>query len=371
MQADLDPLEDSGPDGSGLVLEQLPTGLLVVDASGTVVLENGRLRSMWGAFVREPPDAVFPADARSPDGRPLEERDWPIWPALYHGATVDGMRIELERPDGDALSLRVSSRPLVSQGRICGAAMVVDDVTDQVDQNILRDNLVSVLSHELRTPITSIFSAIGLLERGTLARDVLQSVVGDIAIEAETLHRIIEDLLVMARLERHVGLAVTEPILVQRVASAAIADERRRWPESEFVESMPRDLPPVAGDEGLVRQVLRNLLSNAAKYGRQGGTVAISGSEAGSMVEIRVADDGPGIPPAVRERIFELFYRGDETRAPGAGIGLYVVRALVESMGGTVSASGGRGGAVFTFTLPVWTEHPTSAERQERVARPA
>jgi two-component system, OmpR family, sensor histidine kinase KdpD len=122
--------------------------------------------------------------------------------------------------------------------------------------------------------------------------------------------------------------------------------------------AIPPGLPPVLGDEVSVELALRNLVSNALKYGPPGGTVTIAASAARDGVEVRVADEGPGIPAEDRARIFDLFYRVPRSRtvAPGAGIGLFVVRALVEAMGGTVRAGGEPGrGAEVALWLPAYS----------------
>ncbi|TMQ69879.1 MAG: ATP-binding protein, partial [Candidatus Eisenbacteria bacterium] len=112
-------------------------------------------------------------------------------------------------------------------------------------------------------------------------------------------------------------------------------------------------------DEGSVELVLRNLISNALKYGPARGTVTISAAREGREVAVRVSDEGDGIDVADAGRLFDLFYRTDDARrhAQGAGIGLFVVRALVESVGGHVWAKNGPGGgAEFGFVLPIFAE---------------
>ena len=200
--------------------------------------------------------------------------------------------------------------------------MVVRDVSRERDRLELREAFVGVLSHELRTPITSIYSGVELLRAHRLDEAVAQDVLRDVAVEAESLHRLVEDLLMMVRLERGATIASLEPVLLQHVVPRAIADERRRWPERAFRAELPADLRVVDTDPGLLRQVLRNLLSNAAKYGR--GTVTVTATDDGTRGELllHVVDDGPGVPVGDRDRVFDLLYRGSDgqgSRAPGSG----------------------------------------------------
>ncbi|HEX2756641.1 MAG TPA: ATP-binding protein, partial [Candidatus Limnocylindrales bacterium] len=150
-----------------------------------------------------------------------------------------------------------------------------------------------------------------------------------------------------------------DPVLIRPILTRVVAEKRRRWPGSVLEVEVEPGLPPVTGDDASVELVLRNLISNALKYGPGGGLVTIAVRRAGDAVEVRVCDEGAGIDAAASTRLFDLFYRTDEARrqAQGAGIGLFVVRALVESVGGRVWAiNRPDGGAEFGFGLPVFVE---------------
>ena len=340
------------------VLGQLPVGVMLMDARGQVVHENDALRALWEGATVPPAGAPFPVDARTPDGAVLQPDDWPIRRSLATGEEVGEVPIELERPDDDPVSIVAESRPLVDPGgRRIGAVMVVRDVTEAHEAALLRETFVGVLSHELRTPVTSIYSGIELLRAHRLEAGVVREVLDDVSVEAETLQRIIDDLLVIVRLERGVPMGSREPVLLRRVVALAVDDERRHWPEHVFRNELPADLPPALGDEGLLRQVLRNLLSNAAKYGPAAGTVTVTGAAVGDELEVHVVDDGPGIEAAQQDRIFELFYRGSTaTRIAGSGIGLFVVRMLMAAMGGSVRLVQRDRGAEFVLRLPIYVD---------------
>jgi signal transduction histidine kinase len=178
----------------------------------------------------------------------------------------------------------------------------------------------------------------------------LDPVVEDVAAESLRLLRLVEDLLVIARVERGLPVAAREPLLVGHVLRRVLAEEGRRWPGMTFSSSIEPDLPPVLGDSGQLEVVVRNLIGNAAKYGG-GGHVIASRVEGG--VRVSVEDDGPGLdlPP---EQLFRLFQRGRTAarRAAGSGIGLFVCRALIEGMGGRIWAEGRpEGGTAFRFVL--------------------
>jgi signal transduction histidine kinase len=206
------------------------------------------------------------------------------------------------------------------------------------ERQVLRDAFVGVMSHELRTPVTTIYGAAKLLAKHP-RREELETLVEDIEEEADRLYRITEDLLVLSRAEHGLVEIRPEPVLIQRLVPAVVAEVGRRYPRLEVAVDLAPALPPISGDEAALRQVLVNLLTNAAKYG-DGAPVRVTADADATAVRIRVEDDGPGLPEGDLEPIFDLFYRSgaNSRRASGTGIGLYVVRQLVEAMGGTVQA---------------------------------
>jgi signal transduction histidine kinase len=207
--------------------------------------------------------------------------------------------------------------------------------------------------------VTAIYGGSQVLRREHVDEATRREIIGDIISESERLERLVENLLVLARAERHAVLAGRDPVLIRPILSRVLAEKRRRWPGSILEEEVAPGLPPVIGDEGSVELVLRNLISNALKYGPSGAVVTVAVSRVGEEVEVRVHDEGEGIDLDDAGRLFDLFYRTDTARrrAPGAGIGLFVVRVLTESAGGRVWATNRpTGGAEFGFALPVFRD---------------
>ena len=202
----------------------------------------------------------------------------------------------------------------------------------------LHDAFVGVMSHELRTPVTTIYGAIKLLVKSPRRPD-LETLLADIEEESDRLQRITEDLLVLSRAEHGLVEVRPEPVLLQREAAAIVADVARRFPAVRIDVAIPASLPPLSADPGALRQVLDNLLANAAKYG-DGSPIRLTAAEEPDGIRIEVIDAGPGVPEGEHDRLFELFYRSpaNERRASGTGIGLFVVQQLVEAMGGSVTA---------------------------------
>ena len=223
------------------------------------------------------------------------------------------------------------------------------------DARRLQEAFVGVVSHELRTPITTILAGSRLLRR-RLGDDVRTAELSeDIEAEAERLSRIVDDLLVLTRLERrHLALG-DDPVQLGHLLGRIVDSEARRWPDHHFVRPQTRGTHLVRGDETYIEQIVRNLASNAAKYSPAGTTVTIEIDETSEAeIVVRVIDEGAGIAPDEIEDLFSLFYRSPSTvgMASGAGIGLFVSRRLAGEMGGRMWARPRpEGGSEFGFSL--------------------
>jgi len=234
--------------------------------------------------------------------------------------------------------------------------VVLRDVTEARRREAVRETFIGVLSHELRTPVTTIFGGAKLLARetSTLDEETRRGIFRDIHEEAERLQRLVEDVVALNRFGEDAGDIGSEPVLLQRLLPRVVTSEEGRWPGVAFRLDVSSGLPTVSADPTYTEQVVRNLISNAAKYGGVGSTVTVSVSPGDGEVLVRVLDDGPGFPVEETNRLFELFYRSPGTAgsASGAGIGLFVCARLIAAMGGRIWAvARPAGGAEFGFAL--------------------
>ena len=225
----------------------------------------------------------------------------------------------------------------------------------------IREAFIGVLSHELRTPITTIYGGVKVLRRRgeSLDQKSRAAVLDDIDSEADRLFRLVEDLLVLTRAERGNLEVGDEPVHLPPIIDRVIVAARASWPAIGFKRGRSGRLPVVRGDDTYVEQVLRNLLGNAGKYSPAGTAVEVETTVVDGAVEVRILDRGPGINEADVERLFDLFYRAGATAhvAAGAGIGLFVARRLVEAMHGRVWARPRQGGgSEFGFSLQLYED---------------
>jgi PAS domain S-box-containing protein len=244
-------------------------------------------------------------------------------------------------------------------GDLAGWAGINLDITDRKEAEAFREAFLGILSHEIGTPITSIYAASTLLSRPGLDDERRTDLIGDIGHESERLGRLVQDLVILARAERGTIQVHTEPVLLQHVLPKVCEQERRRWPDHRFELSMAGPLPVARAEEAFVEQIVRNLLDNAAKYGPSDGQIDVIVDAPDGWPRVRVLDRGPGIDPEEAGRLFEVFYRSPRTgNVAGSGIGLFVAHRLVESIGGTIWARPREDGpgAEFGFMLQPVTE---------------
>jgi two-component system phosphate regulon sensor histidine kinase PhoR len=278
------------------------------------------------------------------------------------GASGDGTPTETAGESGPAVGTgRTDTRAADRSDRrsMLGTLVLLRDITELRDAQASREAFVGVLSHELRTPITTIFGAGKLLERSQ-SEAVRRELLHDVVAESDRLYRLVEDLLVLTRIERDSLTLACGPIRIAPIVERVVVAERSTNPAATLELTFGRHLPIVLGEESYVEQVLRNLLGNAIKYGPPGGRVeVIAEASPDGGVAIRVQDNGPGIATDERDRVFELLYRSPVTaaQASGSGIGLFVSRRLADAMGGRLSAeTRPTGGSEFVLELAPYDE---------------
>ncbi|HEY7925181.1 MAG TPA: ATP-binding protein, partial [Vicinamibacteria bacterium] len=298
----------------------------------------------------------------SPLGRHyLETIRQPEVGALVEDVLRSGERRELEV---EVLQLRraftITGVPFPgAEGARHGAVLTFNDSTERQRLDAMRRDFVANASHELRTPLTSIRGFVEALEDG--AKDepgTAERFLGKIRTHADRMASLVEDLLELSRLESSARAPEpdeTRPADVAADVVVSFAEQAARKPLTLRHEL--HRTATVLTDRERLRRILENLVDNAVKYTPAGGHVVVT-SHAGpdGTARVEVKDDGPGIGPEHRERIFERFYRVDKARSRelgGTGLGLSIVRHLAESIGATVSVESEPGkGATFTVSLP-------------------
>ncbi len=246
------------------------------------------------------------------------------------------------------------------QGQFLGAIANVRDSSTQKHEEELQGTFVSVISHELKTPVSIIKGYAGTLRRedATFSPEQYREGLTVIEEEADRLARLIQDLLDVSRLTAGgLRLDLGDFALPRLAADVVRSFAATAGAQFEFELRFPDDMPPVHGDYERCRQILVNLVSNAIKYSPDGGTIRIGGWPEGELTIAYVSDQGIGLAPEEHEAIFGRFYRVDNRlrrETQGSGLGLFLTRAIVEAHGGRIWVESQPGkGSRFIFTLPL------------------
>lgn len=332
------------------VLGGMRDGVLALGSDGRVTLANPAATTLLGAR-RSPLGATLFELTRASRMAELAAD------ALLGQAGSTELEIRSPSPDGGQLRLsRVLATATPQAGG--GCVFVLRDVTELRRLETARRDFVANVSHEIRTPVATIRASAEALAQGALEDPAeAASFVAAILRHAERLGALIEDMLSLSRIEAgRVELSAEELDLAVEVGAACLAVEPRASAKGQTVSQEIAEDLLVFADTRALEHVLLNLLENAVKYTPEGGHLTVSARAQGELVRVEVQDDGPGIAPQHRERLFERFYRVDSGRSRelgGTGLGLAIVKHLVEAMGGRVGMEpGAPTGSVFWFTLP-------------------
>jgi len=322
-------------------LAYVADAVILLDAAGRVRYWNPS--ASWLTGIAE-------ADAL---GRPVAELI-PSWPQLE-------ARVHERTPVTVPVSLRGEERWL-SASRVGfgeGSVFALRDVSQERSLEQARSDLVTTASHELRTPLAAIYGAARTLLREDirLTDAERRTFLRMIESEGERLARVIEQILLVGRLDEGKVELTREPCDLAELAASVIEATRHAYPDGNRIRlRASSSLRPVACDRDRFRQVLGNLLENAVKYSPHGSAVEVRLRHDSDAVVLEVEDEGIGIPASEQERIFEKFHRLDPAQAGGVGgtgLGLYITRELVKRMGGRISVDSHAGaGSTFSVVLP-------------------
>lgn len=350
------------------IIDNSAEGIMILDGAGRVRQVNRALAHLAGW---EPEKAAGRLAAevlalQDRDGDPValpgvpDRRASKSDESRYVEGEISGRAGKTRRGGRAApVSVGVTATPLYDrEGNLLRVILNVVDITRFRQAEDLKSTFISVVSHELKTPVALIKGYAETLRREDAAWDA-ETVRDSLAVineEADHLTHLIDDLLEASRIQA--GRLKLEPtdVSLSYLAHKVVDGLSARTHLHTFEFDFPPDLPSVWGDPERLQEVLSNLIDNAVKYSPAGGTIWIGGRVDPSTVTVYVADQGIGIPPEEQAHIFDRFHRVDlpeHRRAKGTGLGLYLVKAIVEAHGGRVWVeSAPERGSIFIFTLP-------------------
>lgn len=340
------------------VLDLIPDAVFILDASCAVTQANRTALKLTG-YSRA--DLIgYPCwetlAARDLDGRPLCSGGWHPSTRLRSVRGMSQQRVILRKKDGREVVTSLAGSYLRGEdGALTGAVVSCRDVSGRTGAGVSGIEIVSTVSHELRSPLTSVkgYTSLLLNRWDRLPDDQKQMMLEQVNHDADRVTRLITELLDISRLETGRLRLRRQMVDLPRIASTVVEKVRLEYPELEASTEFPSGFPKVYADPDKVEQVLTNLVENACKYGSP-RDLRIVGAVDDGQVSVAVSDRGEGIPAADLPKVFTKFFRRSEGRPTGSGLGLWISRGLVESHGGDLTAESAPGsGSTFRFTLPI------------------
>jgi PAS domain S-box-containing protein len=353
------------------IAENSTQALVMMNGAGYCTYSNPALLAMTGYTAEElrskPLHELI--HHHHPDGRPYPAAECPIDRALPENLAVRAHQDVFFRKDGTSFPALCAASPIVKGGQSVGTVVEVRDVTERKraeealrEADRRKDHFLAVLSHELRNPLAPIKNALHVLDLAPAGSEQARRAKAVIERQIDQLTHLVDDLLDVTRIARGKVQLQRKRVELDELVRRTVEDHRSLFEKAELVllvEPLPRQVF-VDGDGNRIAQSMGNLLLNATKFTPRRGrvTVVLSVDAAARQAVLRVSDTGAGIAPELLPQLFEPFVQADATldrSKGGLGLGLAVVRAIVELHGGSVAArSDGPGrGAEFTMRLPL------------------
>jgi PAS domain S-box-containing protein len=342
------------------ILESAADGIFILDPSYRFTRFNRACSSLMGyeadSVIGKQHKEIIRWLSREP-GISLDDTDAGDWPLSAQSTIyIEG---DLITKDDGAVSVGITYAPAFDEaGELLSIVATVRDITKFREAEELKSTFISIISHELRTPVALIKGYVGTLRREDARWDseVVEDSLAVIEEEADHLTGLIDDLLDASRLQAGALKLNRSQISLNHLAQQMADRFKTQSDHHDFKIDFPSDFPIVYADETRLMQVMGNLLSNAVKYSPDGGKVTISGTTKRNEIVICVHDEGPGIAVEDVPRIFNLFYRSNETsrKIKGAGLGLFLAKAVIEAHEGRIWVDDRvKNGACICFSLPI------------------
>jgi PAS domain S-box-containing protein len=341
------------------MLDSAADGILILNPDHSIERTNAAFARMYGVSqgeLQEMKHNEVIQWKQPPNGITLEKAEAGGWPLSQQAHLyVEG---DIQRPQGQSpLPVGITYAPLISmEGNLINTIATIRDITRFRQADELKSEFISIVSHELKTPVALIKGYVSTLRRKDVEwdRDVMDNSLQVIEEEADRLTNLIENLLEASRLQAGGMQLKRTDIGIRQLASRLAERFQIQTEKHEIIVDIPEDFPVVMADEIRIEQVISNLISNAIKY-TSGGEIHITGQSLPDQIILCVRDEGPGIATGDLPYIFDRFYRAPETsrKTKGAGLGLYLARAIVEAHGGRMWADPKtKQGARICFSLP-------------------
>lgn len=344
------------------IFTSIGDGAITTDEFGRITRVNPAAQELLGYSEAELLSEWFPKKivAVTPDNQPINLMDRPITKAFLTGKPV-AEKTYYRRKNGEVIALSINVSSILLKGKPLGAIEVFRDITFEQEVDRMKSEFISLASHQLRTPLSAIKTYTHMLIDGFMGelnpdqKKALKTVIR----ASDRMNELISILLNVTRLEGG-NIDITPKMVQMEKIAAEIIHELELMANSKSINlSMSvkgNDSTSLKTDALVVKEVLTNLVSNAVKYTPEGGSVGIAVRPRKASILVEVTDSGWGIPQAAQEQIFSKFFRAQnivKRETTGTGLGLYLVKGLIDALGGKIWFESQEGrGTTFSFSLP-------------------
>jgi two-component system, OmpR family, sensor histidine kinase VicK len=345
-----------------ILLESIGEGMIALDKDGSITLINNNARSMLnlgdGSVIGMAADKAFIlSDDR---GKPLSHTKRPDFQTLHTKQPQDTV-VSFHYADKKPIMLHVNANPVTIDEAVAGAIIILRDVTREREVDRMKTEFISLASHQLRTPLSAIkwFTEMLLAGDAGKLKKEQQQFAQNIYDSSQRMIELVSSLLNISRIESGRIIIEPQPTDLSELINGIVNDLKAKTAEKEqsLIISVHKELPKISIDPQLIGQVYLNLLTNAIKYTPQGGEITVFVSRKDDQVVSQVTDNGYGIPKHQHERVFQKFFRAEnavKVETDGTGLGLYLIKAIIESSGGKIWFESAEGkGTTFWFSLPM------------------
>lgn len=354
-----------------LILHGIDEGVFTVDRELLILTFNPAAERILGwreeEVIGRPCAEIFREDGASSYQEEL------LSIAMSKGQSVNSVKegYPVISKDGQRIFIASNIVPLLdTDGQVVGAMVTFRDVSAEIELDHMKSGFISMVSHELRSPLSHIIASTELMREANLSSDQEQDLLNIVHAQSNRLNKFVAQILNVSQLEAGTVKVEKRQVDLKLVLKQIIPAFEMRIDTHRFELTVPEGPTIVVGDEGKIQTVLENLLENAVNYSPKGSKVSVEVSDRDNKeVVVSVIDEGIGIPAGQLERVFDRFHRvntSDDQEQYGYGLGLYISKKLIELQGGSIWAeSEVERGSRFSFSLPKWS--PAAGEQVSEV----
>ncbi len=343
------------------IMDSIADGVVVTDVLGTIQILNPKAKEILGLYTENAIGESAVEFIQRFEEVPDDVMHEKFQKIIERGETFT-TDIKLSLPTTRFYTL--SFGPVRSKdGLVQGIVAVLSDITQLKEMDQMKTDLMSMVTHEIRTPLATVRGFAQILLKGGIGNDKSSEFLEIINRQSNRLVNLVNDFLDITRIESGRQVVTKGPVDLDKLIQNSVADLKPLADEKNIslqYQQLPTPIPEVFGDRNLVEQVLINLVSNAIKYSPKGAWARVSVAERNGQMAVSVQDNGLGIPKEAASRLFEKFYRvrnDDRKDIIGTGLGLSLAKQIIEVHGGTISVESEHGeGSKFTFTIPIHRE---------------